>query len=291
MTRMIAVEWYKIRRRRLNWVTLAVLCTVMVAIYLLLWAATSAVEEVLAADDRPALLELRSALFLEETVPFAVAMLHGFGIMAGIVVVGANVGSEYTWNTVRTLSAAYPQRSLWLLAKVTALAAAIVVGLLVALAASILTSVAITLLDGEFSLRFVTGGFLLHSFYSFLRLLLAASPYFALTLLAGVWGGSSTAGIAVGTGVLFLESIVSALMTLAGGWVQEVPKFLLDRNVDTLALQAGGGLRALVEAGPFGEVVAFPDPVRAGLVLAAWAVALSVLAFVWFGRQDLGYRA
>ncbi len=291
MTRMVAVEWYKIRRRRLNWVALWVLCAVMVAIYVLLWAATGAVEQVLAAEDHTGLPELRSALFLEETVPFALNVLQAFGIMAGIVVIGANIGSEYSWNTVRTLSAAYPRRWSWLLAKVTALGAAIVVGLLVALAASVLTSAVITLLDGEFSLGFVTADFVLHSLYSFLRLLVAGSPYFALTLFAGVWGGSATAGIAAGVGVLFLESIISGLMTLAGGWVHEVPDLLLDRNADTLAIEAGGSLQSLLEASPFADVVRFPDPVQAGLVLLAWALAFSVLAFVLFERQDLGYRA
>ena len=291
MRRMVAVEWYKIRRRRLNWVALWVLCAVMVAIYVLLWAATGAVEQVLTNEEHAGLPELRSALFLEETVPFALNILQAFGIMAGIVVIGANIGSEYSWNTVRTLSAAYPRRWSWLLAKVTALGAAIVVGLLVALAVSVLTSAAITLLDGNFSLAFVSGGFLLHSFYSFLRLLVAGSPYFALTLFAGVWGGSATAGIAAGVGVLFLESIISGLMTLAGGWVHEVPDLLLDRNADTLAIEAGGSLQTLLEASPFADIVRFPDPVQAGLVLTAWALAFSVLAFVLFERQDLGYRA
>lgn len=290
MTRLIAVEWYKIAHRRLNWVTLGVLCALMVAIYLLLWAATSAVEQVPGAQDH-GLAELRSSLFLEQSVPFGITMLFGFGLLAGIVVIAANVGSEYTWNTVRTFTAASPRRSVWLLAKLVALTAAIVVGLLVALVVSVFTSAAITLVDGEFSLEFVTAGFAKDSTVSFLRLLLACAPYFALTLFAASWGGSTTAGIAFGVGVAFLEGIVSGLMSLAGGWVDEVPKLLLDRNADTLALETGGGLETFVEGSPFAEVIDMPDPVQAGLVLAIWAAVLTAVTFARFRRQDLGYRA
>ena len=50
-------------------------------------------------------------------------------------------------------------------------------------------------------------------------------------------------------------------------------------------------LQEWFEAGPLGEVVRFPDPVQAGLVLAVWALALSALTFVLFERQDLGFRS
>lgn len=291
MIRLFAVEWYKIRHRRLNWITLGVLCAVMVTIYLLLWATTSAIEDASGPIDNGRLGELRSSLFLEEAVPFGITMLFGFGLLAGIVVISGNVGSDYTWNTVRTFTAAHPKRSDWMLAKMAALGLAIVVGLLIALAVAVVTSAAITLVDGNFSLSFIDGAYARDSVLSFIRLLVGCSPYFAMSLLAASWGGSSTAGIAVGVGVAFLEGIISGLMSLAGGWVAQVPQFLFDRNADTLALESGSGLQALVESSPFGDVIEMPDPVQAAAVLLTWATLLSALAVVQFQRQELYYRS
>lgn len=297
LLRLTGVEWTKIRRRRLNWIVLAVVCVLIMSVYLLLWAATGVIdpqERVLLEEGELELGELRSLLFLEDAVPFGLTMLYEFGLLAGIVVIGANVGSEYSWNTVRTNVAAHPNRLELLMAKLLALATAIVLGMLIGLTVSLLTSTAITLVDGGFTLEFVDLGFLEHSFYSFLRLLLQGAPYFALTVLGATLGTSATSGISLAVGLLFLEGIVASLMTLAGGWVAEVPDYLLSRNADGLSREAGGAFREdlqeLVQATSFGEIFQFPDPLQSGLVLGAWTLVFSVLAFVLFRRQDLGYH-
>lgn len=238
--------------------------------------------------------EFRSLLFLEDSVPFALTMLYSFGLMAGIVVVGANVGAEYGWNTIRTTVSAYPMRGRLLLAKVVALSGALVSGLLIAMVISLVTSTVITLIDGEFTLSFVDWPFLRHSFFSFLRLLLQGAPYFAFTLLAAIWGTSTTSGISIAVGVLFLEGVVAALMTLAGGWVAEIPNYMLNRNADGLSQEVGGSFQAdfeeLAEFSAFESVLTFPDPVHSGIVLAVWTVVFAIGAWVVHQRQDLHFR-
>jgi len=294
--RLTGVEWTKIRRRNLNWIALAVVCVLIVAVYLLLWAASGVVdpnERVLMGEGME-LGEFRTLLFLEDSVPFGLTMLYEFGVLAGIVVVGANVGSEYSWNTIRTNVAAHPNRVELLLAKLTALGGALVLGMLIALAVALLTSAVITLIDGNFTLSFVDLPFLRDSLYSFGRLLLEAGPYFALAAMGAILGKSATSGISIAVGVLFLEGIVSSLMTLAGGWVANVPDFLLNRNADGLAREAGGSFRAqldqMVQATSFGKIFEFPDPVQSGVVLAVWAAIFMAGSIVIFRRQDLGYQ-
>lgn len=41
--------------------------------------------------------------------------------------------------------------------------------------------------------------------------------------------------MSIAVGFLFLETIVASLMTLAGGWVSNVPDLLLSRNADSLS--------------------------------------------------------
>ncbi len=196
MLRLIGVEWTKIWRRRLNWITLGVVLVLILTVYVLLWVASGVIDPqqrgVLREDIEVG--DLRSVLFLEDAVPFALTMLYEIGLLAAVVVVGANIGSEYAWNTIRTNVAAHPNRLELMAAKLVALGVAIVVGMVVVLAASLLTSAVITLVDGSFTLDFVDLDFIERSFYSFLRLLLQAVPYFALTVLGATWGRSPPLG-------------------------------------------------------------------------------------------------
>lgn len=238
--------------------------------------------------------EFRSLLFLEESVPFALTMLYSFGLMAGIVVVGANMGSEYGWNTIRTTVSAYPMRGRLLLAKIVALSAALIAGLLIGLAVSLLTSAVITLIGGDFTLSFVDAAFLRHSCASFLRLLLQGAPYFAFTLLAAIWGTSTTSGISIAVGVLFLEGVVAALMTLAGGWVADIPNYMLNRNADGLSQLVGGSfqtdLQSMADLSAFSDVFNFPSATHSALVLGAWTVVFALGAWLVHRRQDLSFR-
>ncbi len=291
MTALIAVEWTKIVRRRLNHVVLAVLCGILVLLYALLWLATGFVEDA-GLGDQTMMRELRSSLFLEETVPFALMMLYAFGLFAALVVVGANAGAEYTWNTVRTMTSAEPHRWRVLAAKCVALLAAVLAGLVIALAVVLLTSTMITAIDGQLDFGFVDGPFLRHTLASMGRLLIVLLPYLSLSLLFATVGRSPTAGIAVSIGVMFLEAVVGGMMTLAGGWVADLPRFMLDQNADTLSSEVGGAFMEVFTSAesPIGGLIDRPDPFQAGVVLVAWAVVFLGATFWLFSRQDLEFQ-
>jgi ABC-type transport system involved in multi-copper enzyme maturation permease subunit len=291
MRALIATEWLKIVRRRLNHVTLGIMCGLLVLMYVLLWLATGFVEDA-GLGSGEMLGDIRSALFLEETVPFALMLLYAFGLLSGLVVVGANTGAEYTWNTVRTMTGVEARRWRFLAAKLLALATAVIAGLLVGLVVVLVTSAVITLVDGQMDLSFVDADYLEHSAASFGRLLIQLVAYLSLSVLCATIGRSPTAGIALAVGVAFLEGIVSGMMTLAGGWVAEIPQYGLDHNADSLSMQAGGLFGSMAAGGdsPFAGVIDQPDPVQAGVTLLIWAAVFLGAAFWWFQRQDLEYQ-
>ncbi len=289
MSALIAMELAKIVRRRLNQIVLAVFCGLLVVVYVLLWLASDVVAEIGAAPE--AAERLRSTLYLQETVPFAMLMLYSFGFVSGVVVIGSNVGSEYGWNTVRTVTAAEPRRRLVLLAKLVTLWAVVLLGMLLGLALMLATSAVITLTAGQFDLSFVDAEYARDSLYSFLRLIVATSPYFALAVLLAVVGKSATAGIALSLGVAFLEGIVGGLMSLAGGWVAKVPQYMLDTNADTLGLANGGQLEAMFGSqSAIGQAFNRPSLWHAATVLLCWAAVFLVVSFWTFHRQDLEYQ-
>jgi ABC-type transport system involved in multi-copper enzyme maturation permease subunit len=289
MIELLRVEFTKIAHRRLNHVVLAVFLALLVVLYVLLWM----VSDVVSANTPDAGLpsRLRSALYLEETVPFAMLMLYTFGFVCGVVVVGANVGGEYTWNTIRMMTAAEPRRWRVLLAKLMALWTVIVCSLLLGLAVTLLTSALITVAAGEFDLSFVDAPYLRESLYQFLRVLVGTAPYFALAALLATYGKSATAGIALALGVAFLEGIVSGLMTLSGGWLADLARLMLDANADSLALASQSPLSELMGSeGPFASVMEPPSVRRASTVLLVWASVFAAGAFWAIRRQDLDYH-
>jgi ABC-type transport system involved in multi-copper enzyme maturation permease subunit len=289
MRTLIAIEVEKIIHRRMNQIVLASFTALLIVIYVLLWLASGVVSEV--GGDQQQIADLRSALFLEETVPFAILMLNFLGFVSGVVVIGANVGSEYAWNTVRTVTAVEPRRERVLLAKLVALWGVITLALLFGLAVALATSGVITLTAGEFDLSFVDGPYLRESAYSFLRLLVGTAPYFALAFLLGVYGRSATAGIALALGVAIIEGIIGGLLTLSGGWLEELPRYMLDQNADTLALVGGGPFDSVVGQGsPLGGVIDRPGVWHAVTVLALWTTLFLVTSFWAFRRQDLEYQ-
>jgi len=289
MRALIEIEVTKIAYRRLNQVVLALLCGMLVLVYVLLWMASGVVADIGAPPE--AATRLRSALYLQETVPFAMLMLYAFGFVAGVVVIGANVGAEYTWNTVRTVTAAEPQRPKVLLAKLIALWALVVAGLFVALLVTLVTSMVITVFAGEFDLSFVDGGYVRESSSAFLRMLVGTGPYFALAFMLGTIGRSATAGIALALGVAFLEGIVGGLLALSGGWLADLTWYMLDTNADTLALAESGQFGQLFGGdGAMSAVFDRPSVTHAVVVLLTWTALLLSGAFWGFQRQDLGYE-
>ena len=289
MTALLRVEIEKILKRRLNQIVLAIFLVLLVVIYVLLWLASDALSSAGTAD--PGTVEdIRSALYLEETVPFAMVMLYAIGFVAGVVVIGSNVGSEYTWNTIRTLTSAEPRRWRVLTAKYIALWLLVVAGLLLGLVTALATSAIITLLAGKLDLAFVDWPYVRDSFYTFLRLVVATAPYFGLAALLGVYGRSATAGIALALGVAFLEGIVGGLMELAGGWVGTIPQYMLDTNGDTLALTDGGAISDLYGSSGFSETFQRPSVEHAVIVLLCWAFAFIAASYWALSRQDLPYE-
>lgn len=289
MRALVAIEFTKIVRRRMNQIVLAVFSALLVVVYVLLWLASDVVAQVGTAPE--AANRLRSALYLEETVPFAMLMLYAFGFVAGVVVIGSNVGSEYGWNTVRTVTAAEPRRALVLFAKVATLWVVVVLGMVFGLIIMLATSALITLTAGEFDLSFVDAEYVTNSVYSFLRLLAGTSPYFALAILMAVIGKSATSGIALSLGVAFLEGIVSGLMSLAGGTLAKITSYMLDTNADTLGMSGGGQIDEMFGSGSaIGQIMERPGLWHAAIVLLCWASAFLSISFWVFHRQDVEYQ-
>jgi ABC-type transport system involved in multi-copper enzyme maturation permease subunit len=164
----------------------------------------------------------------------------------------------------------------------------ILAGMIITLIVGFIMSLITTAIGGyAFNFGFMTGEYLWEQFLQFWRTFFILIPYSLIGFLLAIVGRSAMPGIALGIGVLFLESIITAFMALAGGWVARIPDYLLANNVNAIAALAELPEGFNMSSG-FGEVeFQMPGVTHAFVTLAIYSVVFLVLAFYVFRRRDV----
>jgi len=288
MTRLIAAEFFKLRQRMMTWTLALVLVGLIVLIYSVLWSVSGRVttfgsEQQFTAED------LRRALFLQTSVPFSLAVVGSFGIILGAILAAGAAGSEYAWGTVRLVATASRGRLQTIAAKLIVVFGLVAAGALLAVIVAVIYSSIITFSSGGSSLSFVTPTYLSDQFEAYGRTLFVVAPYVALAFAAAVIGRSTLAGVGSAIGFAFMEPLVSGLMRLGGGFWQDVPKYLINANVQVIVLQ-----NKLPDVLPrFGashqdlEGQHLNSPGVAAIILGIYLVAFLALAFYVYRRRDI----
>ena len=94
MTRLIAAEWFKLRKRMMTWVVGIILVALVILLYSVLWSISGRVTTFGEHNEFTA-EDLRRALFLQGAVPFALEIAGSFGTILAIILAAGAVGSEY----------------------------------------------------------------------------------------------------------------------------------------------------------------------------------------------------
>lgn len=293
MGRLVFAELFKLRRRQMTQV-LAVLVVVFFGlIQLARWNATDTevvvtearpvvTDEELArfenhrleASTRQAAPERQREQFLADMIPDNIEIARWVGILFGVMLVSAALGSEYTWGTLRPFLTCVESRRKYLGAKFVALGILILLGLVVALAIAAVSSLLIASARGGVELGFLDGAYARDALFDFGRSAFAITPYLLVAGLATIVGRSAMIGAVSGLGVLLAESVATPFMERADNWTEHIPDFLLSRNVN-----------ALLDV--VSEDVAQRDPWLAGAVLGAYAIGALALALYVFERRDV----
>src|SRR5881409_2810678 len=143
MIPLLSVEFFKLRKRMVTWLVALILVGLVVLVYSVLWN-ISGRATTFGEDHRFTGEQLRNALFLRTSVPFALQMVGSFGIILAIVVAAGAVGSEYSWGTVRLMATASSGRLRYLTAKLVVVLAFVALGTLLAVATALIYSSIIT---------------------------------------------------------------------------------------------------------------------------------------------------
>lgn len=296
MLNLIRSEWFKLARRPMAWLLLALLLALFVLLRGVEFLAVALTDGLLTGGEarveilRP---EQIAQFRLQLTFPgiFGAALSHvnGLGGLCAIVLAAGALGSEYSWGTLRTQLARQPSRARYLLAKLAALLLALLsgIGLVLALAALL------GLLFG--ALLGVDGGFgpahLLALPLGALRALYVLLPYVLLTLAGCAIGRSVLAGAAAGFLFLTLDVGLGALSFLAGlgGAVAWLISLVLQPNINTLVVlnSRSFGLDPAALTRSL-DLATLPSPLQATLVIAAYSALFGWYLWRAFARRDIG---
>ena len=276
-------EWFKLRRRRLPWILLAVSLLLLQLTYWADYRSFRAGEEVMfgdGGDTASAGGGLPEALAFPNSAVFGLVISHGSGVILIMILAASLTGSEYGLGTVRTVLTRGAGRWPFLASKLLLIA-------LLGAAALVVSTVTLTISSLIASLTLEGSSWIAASanWVEFARMfgktVYGLLPYVALGVFFAVLTSSSGVAIGLALGYYVVEGILVGILA-AFDWFERISGFILGRAV-------GGWLGVSDDLSFPGDAVPAgpPDALHGFLVSLAYIVILSGLSFWIFQRRDI----
>src|SRR5581483_10350433 len=210
MTRLMGVEYFKLRKRMMTWACAAVLVGLVGLLYILLWDASG--EATKTINRRFTGADLRRVLYLQYAVPFSLQIVGFFGIVLAVVFAAGAAGGEYAWGTVRLMATSTRGRLQSLGAKFIVVCLMVMAGSLLAVIVGIICSTIITQSSGGADYSFVNLDFIRAQLMAYGRATYVLAPYVAMSFCVAVMFRSTLAGVGTGLGVALIGRLIAELM-------------------------------------------------------------------------------
>jgi ABC-type transport system involved in multi-copper enzyme maturation permease subunit len=287
MTRLLNVEFFKLRKRLMTWVIAAVLVGLVGLLYIVLWDASGEATKVIQRRFTGA--DLRRVLYTQYAVPFSLQIVGFFGIVLAVIFAAGAAGGEYAWGTVRLMTTRARGRLQLLSAKLIVVCLMVLVGSLLAVLVGILISTIITQSSGGADYSFVNWTFIKEQFLAYGRANYVLAPYVAMAFCLAIVFRSTLAGVGTGLGVALIGRLIAELMLQGGEPWASLPKYFIHMNSDVIMTQNavprplprfGPGISELARDGAF-------SPHTAAIVLAVYVIAFIAIAFIVYRYRDI----
>jgi ABC-2 type transport system permease protein len=275
--RSVGVELLVLRKRASTWILLGVWTLLgLLFSYLLPYLTYRGGIEGPRQSPLDALLPDRLADNLLGGFPFFGGV---FALMLGVLA----IGSEYGWDTLKTVLIQRPGRIRVFGAKLAALGVGLVPFVIVIFIAGAVASTLIAGAEGATIVwpstwglvRAVAAGWFILATWAALGVLLAVV--------------SRGTALAIGLGILYalvIEGLLSALASEVG-WLDALVEYFLRANAYSLVVAIGVPTTALVDNGPGSFFGPFVGTGQAISVLAAYAICFLVLSAILIRRRDV----
>jgi ABC-type transport system involved in multi-copper enzyme maturation permease subunit len=275
--RSVGAELLVLRKRASTWILLGVWTLLgLLFSYLLPYLTYRGGIEAPGQSPLDALLPDRLADTLLGGFPFFGGV---FALMLGVLA----IGSEYGWDTLKTLLIQRPSRMRVLGAKLAALGAGLVPFVIVIFLAGAVASSLIAGAEGSTIgwpsawelIRAVGAGWFVLATWAALGVLLAVV--------------SRGTALAIGLGILYalvIEGLLSALASEVG-WLDALVEYFLRANAYSLVVAIGVPTTALVDNGPGSFFGPFVGAGQAISVMSVYAISFLVLSAILIRRRDV----
>ena len=289
MDRLLHVELFKLRKRMMTWVLLAVLIALVALLYVILWNVSGEATARLDFNRRFTPADLRRVLFVQYSVPFSLQLVGNFGLVLAVIFAAGAAGSEYTWGTVRLMATSASGRVRLIGAKLIVVSVLVAVGALIAVAVGLFCSWLITTTSGGSDYGFLTQSFIKDQLEAYGRTLFVLSPYVAMAFCLAMVGRSTLAGVGGGLGVALIGPLIASLMEQGGEPWKSLPQYFIHTNAQIILAQNavprplptfGPSLRELARQGA-------RPPEEAAVILLVYVAIFLVVTFVVFRRRDI----
>ena len=279
MLNQIGVELFKLRKRRMTWIMLVVLaaflCLVFFAVYGIVGSPPSGMPG-------QALVAMQDSIVFPGAFETIFSSVQNIGSILMIVLVASSVGSEYGWNTVRQTLTRRGIRYQYVLSKLVSFIVYAMIGTVIAAAFGFLLALLTTqLVNGQFDWSFMSASYIGDLFAMFGWTIYTVLVYILLAMLLALVGRSAIAGIGGALGYYFIEAIAIGIFLQSGGWLAEVPNYLIGHNISAL-------LPSALAHGPFASSAALmPTTLHASVTLTIYCIVFLAASLILFKRRDV----
>lgn len=285
MLRLLRSEIYRLVRRWMPWIMLALIVITAFVLYFLIWASVNAQLQAVKSGAIPAppggtaqFDEALREIAPDRVAQFGVGIVAGLGSVMLIVFAASHVGTEFGWGTFRTLLAHGASRGGFLFSKAVSLFLYAVIFMVVGTIAAIGASYTVSAVAGISPGSGVDLGQVFEvaakSGYTFL-------PYMAFALAIAVWAKSAGAGIAAGLVVYFAEGLVATILISLNKDYAQIVNWGLSRNASALTRTATS------VQGQDPSFATLPDPTQAAIVLGVYCLIFLAVAYWRLRSRDV----
>jgi ABC-2 type transport system permease protein len=291
MARLIKAEIYKLRKRSMTYILLAILLgfiALLLSIMQVGEASTSTTTTIVNGVATTQVVKAVAAniFFMKDAISVGITLSCGLvGLVLAVILISNATGSEYGWNTMRPYLLCSESRLKMATAKLIASAIFIVAGIIIGVVFAILLGALFTALRGySWSLGSGLMSFTGHQLLNIVRGLYTILPYILLAFLFTVLGRSVAAGIGFGIGAYVAESIITGVLSMTHGWLAKIPNYLLSINVSKInsLAQSSGGVSINI-----GSSSTAPSALHAFIVLAVYCIVFTAVSFTVFQKRDV----
>lgn len=272
---LLRSELFRLARRWMPRILLAILIAIVGVLYLLFWTVVQTGEE-----NSSDVQDLRDGLRMAAVRDMGLALVFQVGAVIVTIMTSSLIGTEFGWGTIRALLPRARSRRALLAAKTVTALTFVVVTVGVGIAVAFGASAVVTVLED------LPGGLgpdgVARTLASIARTIYVLVPYAALALMITTWTRSVAAGIGIGLSVLFLEGLILTILGAAGDVFDRLPGALINRNVQALLHANCDGLNSC-----FSGSGDYPSQGQAALVLAVYSVVFLGVAFQRFLSRDI----